>query len=333
MKRPQMSARNVTALVILALCVALLAAVLLISHNARTAPHSAVEVQVSTSPSSPSTEHDRPPAIAENGQVDIGGPGIPANVDGVVDPAEPEATPDPETGLAPWPAEVPLADLTTPMLPGVPVGECASPASVLGRAMGNAIVAYLFTWDTTKTSFADWVAPIEREWSRTAGFYGGEGSDGKYGAYTFADRLAWLDLTPEAWSAFEADHANSEVRVNAVTTAMSGKHNLQLVYTVTVTRSGADGLSVSSTRDVEIWLTAPCPHDDYGIAGNVETDWDLTGLQFWDEALCSYAASLAHDCSDNSRTAAASDATLIAPLRERGERASTMAQLRTIGSV
>ena len=257
--------------------------VLVAATNPAPSREPAPELHVTAAPASPSTDLDTPPAIAANGQVDIGGPGIPANVDGLVNPPDPEAVPDLATGLAPWPAEVPLAELTTPMLPGVPVRACASPASELGRAMGNAIVDYLFTWDASKTSFAQWVAPIEREWSRTAGYYGGEGSDSKYGAYTFTDRLEWLELTREAWTAFEASGTRSEVRVNAVTTTMSGRHNLQLIYTVTVTHLSADGLDISTTRDVEVWLTAPCPHDDYGVtAASGKKAWDLTGLQFWD---------------------------------------------------
>lgn len=219
------------------------------------------------------------PVIMDNGQVDIGGPGIPANVDGWIEPDAPEAKPGAESGLASWPSGVPLDELTIPSYTEVTVAECAAPQIPEARAMANDIVAYLFTWDSRLASFDEWGAPVDREWNRLFGYYGGEGMNGKGDAGRLEDRFTSIGASESAWTGWARNGVRSEVRVNQVVTTAPHRSLLQLDYTVTITRAG-DGLAAeSAVETVTIVLTAPCAHDNWPSPAS---RWDMTGLQLFD---------------------------------------------------
>ncbi|MGP6204716.1 hypothetical protein [Microbacterium sp. F2] len=215
----------------------------------------------------------------DNGQVDVGGPGIPANVDGWVDPDEPEAKPNSETGLTEWPAEVPFDELTVPEYDDVPVAECAASQIPEARAMGNDIVDYLFTWSTSRATFDQWAAPMDREWNRLFGYYGGDGMNGKGDTGLVEDRLKSIGISESTWAGWAQNGVRSEVRVNQVVTTAPNHSLMQLDYTVTITRAG-DGIKPeSAVQTVTVVLTAPCTHENWPSAAST---WDMTGLQLFD---------------------------------------------------
>lgn len=112
------------------------------------------------------------PQPSADGTVDIGGPGIPANTNTLVNPDAPETTPDPSTGLAAFPAPVPHSKLTVPLEQRWTVQQCASSRVPEARAYANQLIGYLFTFDTGRADWSDFVTPLHDTWNETVGGYG-----------------------------------------------------------------------------------------------------------------------------------------------------------------
>jgi len=212
----------------------------------------------------------RSPQPGPNGQIEIGGPGIPANTGDHVSPEHPETTPNPLTGLAVFPVPVPHAKLTVPLFDRLTVGQCASSRVPESRAYANDLINYLYTWDSRVAEWDRFETPLRDLWNVTVGV-GSAGPDAKWTREsTWKNRLRSFGFGVNEWANWKRLGVRSEVRVNSVLTSAgrasaplnTSDYAVRLQYDLTVTRS-VDGMPSQSTSVTAFVLVyAPCPAED-----------------------------------------------------------------------
>jgi len=216
----------------------------------------------------PPTDPTAPP-IADNGQVDIGGPGMKANAEDPVFGNGPIAEPDPTTGLMPMPSKVPWSQLVvSPNLKLYDAQTCASSFVPQSRAIANQTLAYLFTWDSAKASWADFIDPLKELWFETTvdgTFAGGNPGPVKYyHDTTWESRLDSLGYSERQWEAWAKAGVSSRVEVDQVLTLGPAFNNgvlpwaVGVQYLVTLTRTAPGVQAQTKQETVRVDVFAPC---------------------------------------------------------------------------
>ena len=205
------------------------------------------------------------PQPSADGTVDIGGPGIPANTNTLVNPDAPETTPDPSTGLAAFPAPVPHSKLTVPLEQRWTVQQCASSRVPEARAYANQLIGYLFTFDTGRADWSDFVTPLHDTWNETVGGYGNGPDQKETPGSSWDNRISSLGYSEQQWQQWANRGMTSEVRINAVTTTAGNgarpattSYETRLTYDVTITRSVPGMEPQSEQKTIFVVMVAPC---------------------------------------------------------------------------
>lgn len=213
------------------------------------------------------------PPVAENGQVDIGGPGMAANGPEPVYGLGPIASPDSVTGLMPVPAKVPLEELIVPATERLGDAQaCASPRVPQSRAIANQMLAYLYTWDASKASWSNFIDPIEALWMETAEpKYPGFGPMKVVLGSSWPERLESFGFSEAQWNAWAAAGVRSQVEINQVVTLAGHQggvrpYAVQVQYLVTVTREAPRVEPQTRHELVSIDVYAPCPKTEYPLS-------------------------------------------------------------------
>lgn len=213
------------------------------------------------------------PPIAENGQTDIGGPGMVANGPEPVYGLGPMATPDAVTGLMPVPSKVPVEELIVPLTERLGDAQaCASPRVPQSRAIANQMLAYLYTWDASKATWSDFIDPIEALWMETAEpKYPGFGPMKVVLGSSWPERLESFGFSEAQWNAWAAAGVRSQVEINQVVTLAGHEggvrpYAVQVQYLVTVTRE-APGIEPQERHElVSVDVYAPCLKATYPLS-------------------------------------------------------------------
>lgn len=221
----------------------------------------------------PPTSPVQPP-IAENGQTDIGGPGMEANGPEPVYGHGPIASPDAVTGLMPVPSKVPVEQLIVPLTERLGDAQaCASPRVPQSRAIANQMLAYLYTWDAAKATWSDFIDPIEALWMETAEpKYPGFGPMKVALGTSWPERLESFGFSEAQWNVWAAAGVRSQVEINQVVTlagvsqAGVSSYAVQVQYLVTVTRE-APGVEPQKRHElVMVEVYAPCLKATYPLS-------------------------------------------------------------------